>query len=76
MDEFNVQDVLQEFGWDLTRDDLVFLTRLSDGRTPRKITDPPITRRQRDEWFLANENRDVWYVAQALLAKVYGEDPP
>lgn len=47
--------------------DFTFLAKLRSGKASRK---------EREEWFLANERRSVWFVAQGILASVYGEDPP
>lgn len=62
------QDVLGEYGqFHATDADLKFLRRLLSGKPKR---------RERDEWFEANERRPVWCIAQGILASVYGEDPP
>lgn len=62
------KDALGELGqFYLTRGDLAFLLELIKGRAKRPV---------RDKWFLANERRPVWFVAQGILANVYGEDPP
>lgn len=59
---------LQDFGqFHATTHDFRFLMELSGGKMKRKA---------RDEWFIANESKPVWYVAQGILAAVYGEDPP
>lgn len=62
------QDVLSSYGqfYSCTAD-FEFLARLRSGKAKRK---------ERDKWFNANFNRQVWFLAQGILASVYGEDPP
>lgn len=47
--------------------DFEFLARLRAAKAKRK---------ERDLWFEQNEGRQVWFLAQGILAAVYGEDPP
>lgn len=62
------QDTLSDYGQFYSCvADFEFLARLRAGSAKRK---------ERDKWFQANERRQVWFLAQGILAAVYGQDPP
>lgn len=62
------EDTLSNFGQFYSKkSDFVFLVELRSGRAKRKKI---------DKWFNENEGRMVWFLAQGILASVYGTDPP
>jgi len=66
--DFHSQHVLSEYGQFYScTDDFKFLAKLRAGKAKIK---------EIDAWFEANENRQVSYLAQGILASVYGIDPP
>jgi hypothetical protein len=62
------EDVLSGYGQ--------FYSCVSDFEFLAKLRAGTLHRKDRDKWFEENSDRQVFYIAQGILASVYGEDPP
>jgi len=64
---YEQEDALSGYGQFYScTDDFKFLARLRSAKA---------TQKEIEDWFSKNEKRQVFYIAQGILASVYGQDP-